>query len=285
MFTFNAYRYNLLEPNQKNMFDLKTKEEHFNNLLIAIHKAKKEVFIHFGNKNILFHHSQLTDTIFLLQLAKEETFQKPTEGSEELLEVTDIRFPFIFIIVDVQRQILLIQERTSIMTIESIVNRLEAHWTSKLSEYHIVFTIRPINDSNNFWDELKDAEQIEEFDVTLNAPNLFRGRFEASKFVQEVYDEYNITDFTMRFRNKIGQLKVVKENVEDLVKLAAAGAGEFALRIIDKGVKKTIKSIKWVVKKVYTVNRIEDLDVQQLENDLRELDTLSEIDNEDGREL
>ncbi len=50
--------------------------------------------------------------------------------------------------------------------------------------------------------------------LVLNAPNLFKGRFKASEFVFEVHELYNITEFTVKLKNKLGQLKLYKDNLQ-----------------------------------------------------------------------
>lgn len=276
MIKFFSYRFNILASRQQRMFDDKTKEEKFAEIIASLRQTKKDQYLHYNSKYFLYFSNSLTDTIHLLTLAKEESYIKPTEGDLNVIQVTDVRTPFIYVIIDMSRQIILIQEKSTVFNSEYAQARLQDYFTQKLATSNVTVDIEPIIDKNTFWDEVDDADSIEEFDITLNAPNLFRGRFAASKFVQEVYEDFNISEFTIKLKSKLGQLKLMRENIQDYIALASAGAGTFVLKVIKDGQKKIIKSYQWVVRKSYPVNEIEDINIVQLEEDLKELDRLND---------
>lgn len=279
MLKFFSYRFNLIIPAQKSLFDNKSKEEHFSDAIALLRDNKKAQFHHYNSKYFIYFSDSLSDKIHLLTLAKEESYTKPIEGDLTVLQVTDVRTPFIYVILDVKRQIILIQEKTTVFLPEYAQARLQDYFTQSLALQSIVVNLEPIVDKKTFWDEVNDADSIEEFDLTLNAPNLFRGRFKASEFVKEVYEDFNISEFTVKFKNKLGQLKLLKENVQDFVALASAGAGTFVLKVIKDGHRKVVKSYQRIVKKSYSIDDIQDIDVKKLESDLEELDTINDPDS------
>lgn len=276
MIKFFTYRFNILVSRQQRMFEEKTKEQQFSEIIESLRENKKDQYLHYNSKYFLYFSNSLTDTVHLLTLAKEESYIKPTEGDLNVIQVTDVRTPFIYIIIDMTRQIILIQEKSTVFTSEYAQARLQDYFSQKLAASNVTVDIEPIIDKNTFWEEVEDADSIEEFDITLNAPNLFRGRFEASKFVQEVYEDFNISEFTIKLKNKLGHLKLMKENIQDFIALASAGAGTFVLKVIKDGQKKIIKSYQWVVRKSYPINEIEDINIVKLEEDLEELDKLND---------
>lgn len=278
MIKFFTYRFNILASRQQRMFDDTTKEQKFSEIIGQLRQNKKDQYLHYNSKYFLYFSNSLTDTIHLLTLAKEENYIKPTEGDLNVIQVPDIRTPFIYVIIDMVRQIILIQEKSTVFTSEYAQARLQDYFTQKLAASNVTVDIEPIIDKKTFWDEVNDADSVEEFDITLNAPNLFRGRFEASKFVQEVYEDFNISEFTIKLKSKLGHLKLMKENVQDFIALASAGAGTFVLKVIKDGQKKIIKSYQWVVRKSYPINEIEDINIQKLEEDLDGLDKLNDPD-------
>ncbi|GGG91602.1 hypothetical protein [Pedobacter zeae] len=276
MLKFFSYRFNLVASLQKSLFDNKTKEEYFHDLIKLLRDNNKAQFHHYNSKFILYFYNSLADDIHLLTLAKEESYTKPIEGELNVIQVTDVRTPFIYVILDVSRQIILIQDRAAVFQPDFAQARLRDYFTQNLVLNNITVALEPIVDNKTFWEEVDDADSIEEFDLTLNAPNLFRGRFKASEFVREVYEDFNISEFTIKLKSKIGQLKLMKDNVQDFVALASAGAGTFILKVLKDGQRKVIRSYQRIVKKFYPTDNIEELDVERLKQDLEELDRMND---------
>ena len=52
--------------------------------------------------------------VYALELAREETFKIPVEGETKIEEVPVVNTPFVYVIVDTKRQIILIQEKNKL---------------------------------------------------------------------------------------------------------------------------------------------------------------------------
>lgn len=117
MIRFYSYRYNLIEPNliQKSLFDEKiVKEEIFVQLISELAQKKKISFTYRNLKYILFFTKIINEQIYSIQLAKEEKFNKNVEGTESVVVVQDLRTPYVYILLDIKRQIVFIQDKTTV---------------------------------------------------------------------------------------------------------------------------------------------------------------------------
>jgi hypothetical protein len=280
MIRFYSYRYNLIEPNtiQKSLFDEKiVKEELFVQLISELAQKKKISFIYRNLKYILFFTKKINQELYCIQLAKEEKFKKNVEGNETVVVVQDLRTPYVYILLDLKRQIVFIQDKTTVYNSVDIPKaKIESFFSDNLSIHNISFFLKPIIDKNEFWNEISTVDEIEKFDLRLNAPNLFNGRFKANDLVKEVYEETNITEFRIILINKLKQLKLYKANLEDYVALASAGAGKYTVTAYRNGKKFILSSIDKIIKKNYDIDKLEELDENVLGQDLDKLDKLND---------
>lgn len=261
---------------QQSMFDVearKSKETYFAQVIHSLNEEKKSSFFSWGIKYMVFFIKEPLQNVFFVELAKEEVYMKPIEGDSSIEEIQDTRTPFINIIIDLKRQILLIQDKTALFNNVDVPKvKIESFFSERLSEKQITVYLKPITDKNEFWSEVETLDNISEFDLTLNAPNLFKGRFKASEFVKEVYEMYNISEFKVSLKNKMGKLSIMKENLQDYISLASAGAGKYVLKAIRDGKRVLLTSMDTIVKIIYNEEKIEEIDTQKLENDLIDLD-------------
>jgi hypothetical protein len=272
----------LIEPSikQTNIFEEnKPKEQYFKDLIVKWQTEKKSIYFNYGIKYIIFVLSEILDGVYIGELAKEEIYTKPVEGETSITETQDLRTPFVYLIVDINKQILLIQDKTTVFQdIELTKTKIESFLTENLSKNSISVYLEPITDKKDFWQELAELGDIAitDLDLTLNAPNLFRGRFAANEFVREIYEELNITEVTLKFKNRIGKLKVMSQNLGDYVALASSGGGKYLLKGIKNGRRVAVKSIDFIRKKIYDEDRIEEIDKNKLSSDLEDLDKLND---------
>lgn len=275
MLRFYSYRINLLTQN--NLFaGIEPKETTFQKVIDDLREKNKDTFIARNSKFILFFYKELMPNVYALELAREETFKIPIEGETKIEEIPVVNTPFVYVIVDTKRQIILMQEKTSVFQdVEVSVARLKLYFENKLIPNFITPAIQPITDNTQFWDEIEGAD-ITEFDITLEAPNLFKGRQKAEDLVEEIHEEFNITEVEIKLRNKLGKLKLLYENAKNFVSLAASGAGKYVLRGFKNGKELIIKSYQYIKKKTYDVEDPEQINRGELESDLKELDKLNE---------
>lgn len=275
MLRFYSFRINLLTQN--NLFaGIEPKEKTFQKVIDDLKEKNKDSFIVRNSKFILFFYKELMPNVYALELAREETFKIPIEGETKIEEVPVVNTPFVYVILDTKRQIILMQEKTTVFQdVDVSVSRLKSYFENKLIPNFITPAIQPITDNAQFWEEIEGAN-ITEFDITLEAPNLFKGRQKAEDLVEEIHEEFNITEVEIKLRNKLGQLKLLYENAKNFVSLAASGAGKYILKGFKNGKELLIKSYQYIKKKTYDVENPEQINPDELEKDLNELDKLNE---------
>jgi hypothetical protein len=277
---FHIYRLSLvpqLSYQLKISFDGKTKEQRFVDLIEEIKESKKMSFSSRNTKFTIYYVEELKEGTHGFSLAREDNFIKPVEGDTSIEELIDVKTPFIHIIVDQKSQIVLIQEKLSVFNdITTPVKRVEEFLNNKLRNYDINNFLEPITENKDFWQEVETLDSISEFDIMLTGPNLFGGRQKAADVVKSAYEEFNISEFEIKLKNKFNQLKLSIDAIGDFVALVAAGAGKYTLKAMKDGKKISIKSYQFIKSKFYDIETLNAIDREQLRNDLNEFNYLND---------
>lgn len=279
MIQFKAYRL-LLVINDNTLFhNSKTKEEYFEDVLDSL-KENRAIFTIRRTKYIFYLINEMYNGVYLLELAREETQKIPTEGKNRVEEKSVIKTPFIYVIIDKKRQIVLIQEKSNVFVeTEDAAQKIIHYMRLKLQLHYIRPNLDPMTDSRSFWSIVETADSISEFDITLRGKNLFKGRQKAEDLVEEISDEFNATDFEIKLRNQAGKLKLLYDNVKDFITLAATGGGKFMLKYYKDGQRFVKKSYDFIRGLKYNVEKPEDISIDQLDDDLYKLDNENNSEN------
>jgi hypothetical protein len=89
--------------------------------------------------------------VYALELAREETFKILVEGETKIEEVPVVNTPFVYVIVDTIRQIILMQKKTSFFhEVDVSVARLKLFFENKLMPNFITPAIQPINELQRY---------------------------------------------------------------------------------------------------------------------------------------
>lgn len=274
---FSSFRINLLtEPNSL-FAEFENKEGFFSEAIDSIKNEKKRGVTIKKDKFFIYHIKLMGDGIHLLQFAKEEIETVPVEGDTKIEDVQFQRTPYIYIIVDVKRQIFLFEDKTAVFQRpEYAASKIEYYLRGLFANNYITPSITPITDKKDFWDFVDNADGVRELEVTLNAPNLFKGRHKAEELAEEAKEEFNITDISIILRNKFNALKIVKDEVAEYIKLASSGAGSYVVKVIKNAKLLVLKSYQSICKKDYDVDDPANIPPDELNSDLDELDHLNE---------
>ncbi len=270
---YYAYRIFLIDSDQSVIFsDDVTKKERLLKLFEQIEEKNKVEFIDKNKRYLFCFFKRYSDKFYIIQFAKEQSYFKPSEGEKIIENIEDLKYPFIYLIIDISRQIILIQYKTTVFKDLDIPKvKIENFLSRKFKSYGISVKIQEISSEITFWEQLKEFDEIFTFDITLSGPNLFGARYQASKFVQDLHENYNSDEFNIKLKNALGKLKLLKENVSDYIKLANAGAGRFVVEVAKKGIRDKIGSFTNILKKHYDKD-IDKLSEKQLNDDFNDLD-------------
>jgi hypothetical protein len=253
------------------------KEAIFARKILELFELQKIQFTYWRTRHVIYFIDKVADGLYYLELAKEEEYVKPIEGETSIEEVPDKRSPFIFLILDVRRQILLIQDKTTVFQeADTAKIRMEKFLQDQLEYIGIVVLLKPISDRQDFWSKVEGMNRIENFELTFNGPNLFEGRQSAADLVKDLHKDFNFTEFKLWFKNKIGSLKLLKQNVNDYLSLISAGGGKYIVKGFKEGKKIIVDSVLSIYQLFYEVDDLRELPEEKVQKDLDKIDKLND---------
>lgn len=154
-----------------------------------------------------------------------------------------MEYPYIYIIIDLKRQIVLIENKTSIFRTINIAKNKFIEWiTLKKEMFDYNLKIDEITYEQVFWDYVKNSNSIYELTLRMKSPNLFDGWIEANELLKKLKSIFNNTETQIKFSNENGKLVILKEQVESYIKYITGGGGDWKLKAFYNGVTRTLKS-------------------------------------------
>jgi len=274
MITFYSYRYLLARTIQTNLDTVsKTNNEFFTDFFSQIEDMGKVVYKISRKKYFFYFIDKIDSNIYLLQFAKEQEIQIPHEGKNSVDLMTDIITPYVNMIVDLKRQIILIENKLVVYSDnETPRARISKLLEQFLHPYDIIINVKEISSSKQFWENINQADQIYNITLDLPPPNLFNGRFEADKLVKEVYGSTHFSDFKIILKSATGGLKILKDAFGSYINLIASGGGSYTVKLLLDGIRDKIGNFKYVRKLIYDVKDLKEIDKDKLKRDLDNLD-------------
>ena len=116
--SFGAFRYFIVPCEQMSLFD--TVEEKrataVNSFFSQLAEMKKRNWEIKGKKHLLVFNTKLSEDIFICKFSKETTKTIFKESDDDIENVDEPDYPFIYVIFDTARQIALIELKTSVFS-------------------------------------------------------------------------------------------------------------------------------------------------------------------------
>ncbi len=255
---FASYRYFLVPCNQLTLFSNSSnnREEAVKSFFQELETNKKIPFEQGGRKLILVLERKIETHVFVCKFAVEKSETRHYEAQTDIMNVIEPDFPYIYLIIDVMRQLILIEVNTSVFSsVSGAKGKVQFFLGQQFMPNGFEVLLEEIVDKNTFWNYVEKCTGIYDVSVTLNSPNLFGGFFEVEKMLHEIQQLYNNTQTTMRVSNGDGKLSGISRGnpaLESSIRYAAAGAGEWTLTGEVNQRRQTFKS-KHKIKKVNLV--------------------------------
>jgi hypothetical protein len=230
---FFAYRYFLVPNEQISIFQQQIREK---NLLI------REVFKELESKNklskilgdrkyLLYFYNKISDDIYVCKFAKETHFVKYEEGDIDINNINDSEYPFIYIIVDLSRQIILFEHKPSIFRTPTASKYKFIEWiTTDKDMFDYNLKIDEITYEHAFWDYIERSDSIYEIVLNMKSPNLFDGWLEANNFLKMIKELFNNTESEIKLSNEKGKLVIDKKYFETFIRYITGGGGYWRLK-------------------------------------------------------
>ena len=265
--SFGAYRYFIVPNEQMSLFDTieEKRKSAVQNFFSSLVQEKKRSWEIKNRKHLLVFNRQISDSVFICKFSMETKKTIFIESESDIENIDEVDYPFIYVIIDTLRQIILFELKTSVFSSLNVSKeKLKACFESVFSLYGFEVLFEEITDSNTFWTFVNDATGIYEIAMILNSPNLFGGFNNTNDMLKQISETYNNSQTTIKLTGKKAVLRNIKQNnkpLSDAVEYVSGGGGEWTLTVASKsGERKTYKS-KHNIRKV-TVRRINSKDHQ-----------------------
>lgn len=229
-----------------------------------------------GKLYLIYYHQDISEGIHALQIARQDTVQEPKIGEHGVTNQEDIIYPYSYFILDINRQILLVQEKISAFReVAAIVSRASDFLEKTLIRQKVTAAIEAISDAEDVWEEIEQAREVYSLTVDIVPPNFFGARFRSNVDIREAYEETNFTKFKLLLSNKFGALRIPREEFQDLFQTIASGAGEFVIKLRDRAGKILKIGNSSRPKSIELPEEPRDINSEELQAELRKIDELN----------
>ena len=273
--SFGAFRYFIVPCEQMSLFD--TVEEKrataVNSFFSQLAEMKKRNWEIKGKKHLLVCNTKLSEDIFICKFSKETTKTIFKESDDDIENVDEPDYHFIYVIFDTARQIALIELKTSVFSsLNQAKEKLKVCFQKTFTLFGFEVFFEEITDSSTFWNFVSDSYGVYDLTLTLNSPNLFGGFSNTNEMLKTIKETYNNSQTTIKLSSKnpnITNLTQQNTLLNDAIDYASAGGGEWSLTVAAKDKeKRTIKS-KHNVRKVSVRKIHPKQDQKDIEDDIR----------------
>lgn len=285
---FFAYRY-LVTP-KSNQISLqqvanKNKEELMYDIIHQLAMSTKTEFIK-GNKRFLFYGSQSKKNIFILKYAREIIENRYTEGDDDIEVNKSKEVKYIYIILDTEHQIVLMERNHSVFhSISQAVSVLSDFFREKMYDFDYVVNIYPLASKRKFWNYVESADEIFELALVMNAPNMaFFGHDDTRDVLRQIKEATNNEEFDIAFKNKEGNLKIAKETLGGWIDYVREIGGKYLLKFSVNGIKETKTSSSDTVKTYISKKKNTKFTEEEIENIKTKIEAINTLESRDDAE-
>ncbi|MBO0950703.1 hypothetical protein [Fibrella forsythiae] len=274
MANYSAYRILLSQPDQLQIGrERRSKTQLLNDTIKELSGELKVSFFRGEKRYIFYYVRRIIGTIHLFELAREDTVREPKEGDRGTEEVELTITPFIYFIIDVTKQVVLIQKKTSVFhDTDSAANRIAEFFENQLSNDLVIAQLHPIVRADNFWEEIKEAKEVHSLELDIAPPNFFGTRFKSNIDIKAAHEETNFTKFKIYLSNKYGDLRIAQENFQDLIQTLASGAGDYVADLVDKFGRRITLTNATRKRSISLPDNLKEIDGEKLRIDIDDID-------------
>ena len=287
--TYFAYRYFLIPNKQKPLFSESTsssreRKEKLREIFKGLETGNREHEI--GEREyILYLSAKFSDDLYLCKFAIEKSITRHKPENEDIEDIKEPDYPFIYFFVDLNHQLFLIEKNTTVMQkVEYTAKKIEKFMKKEVEKYDFSFKLEEITFEKRFWDFVEKSDGIFELGLRLNSPNLFGGKLGTEELLEDIHDSLNNTESEFGFINEEGNLSVKEEDLEDFIKYITQGGGQWKLDAELEGNRKKVTSKASDNIKSFTLPReLEEQLSEGLKKQVKkEIEKIDDIIEEDG---
>lgn len=233
-----------------------------------------------GAKRFLFYGFQRNERINIFKFAKESLENIFVEGETDILVEKIKEAKFVYVIIDTENQIILIERNMSVFPkVETSINYLGKILRETMQVHDYAVNIYPLSTNYKFWNYVESADLIYELKIEMNAPNMpLFGNSSTRKLLQQIKNDTNNEKFQMSFINLDGKLKVVKDTMGDYINYILEVGGKYFLSFSKDGVKDTKTSQSDISKTYINRKKEEKYTEVEIENITTKIESIHKLD-------
>jgi hypothetical protein len=286
---FFAFRY-MVTPinNQISVFHElgKSKEELMKEIVYSLNENTKTEWLK-GSKRYLVYGFQKKNNFFILKYARESIGKNYVEGESDIEIKKVIETKYVYLIIDVEHQVILIERNTSVFgSVRSAMNILSDYFREKMREHDYVVNIYPLVSKKSFWNYVEEADEIFELNLLLNAPNMpFLGDSDTRSVLQKIKDTTNNEEFEIGLRNKEGSLKVISDTLGTWINYIREVGGRYTIKYNQNGIQHRKTSYDDTAITYIPLKRTENYSEEELQNIEDKLKLMHNIENRENGKI
>lgn len=249
---FNPYRYFIIPSSDQYHIDhymseypLDKKALVISDLFLSDNIGKKHKVTYYNHNFLIYIIKTLKSRYVLLKLAKEKQRELHQEGEFDIEEKVTDDYPYIYIIIDLNNQVILIEHLTTVFNSSfTSQNIIKTFLLEHAAKYHYEIKSHPMLISDSFWESVQKAEAIHELQIKLESPNLFDGMIDINTTLKKIKKKYNNTETNIKLVNNSESLLLQKENEElkSAINYVANGGGDWVMSIQENNHNYDVKS-------------------------------------------
>lgn len=267
-FKFFAFRYFVVESSQISLLN-----DGVSPIIKMIEdcKRKRQISINVENRmDILTFEKEYDTNTFLFKFSRDFPITKYVNDDfkKDIIEITESNYPYIYVIIDVKKQIVLLERKTSIYpNATAVKNAFKAFVLTYNYSENYTFSMDEIIELSRFWNIISNSREIFELTLNLKSPNLFGGMLTTNDLLKKTKETYNNDEIEIKFKNSKGKLKINRE-IDDAIKYAGSGGGSWKItRKRDDNMKKETLSSKSAIK-IVEITGIDNSEQLRFDNDI-----------------
>ncbi|SDH62079.1 hypothetical protein SAMN05421846_101339 [Chryseobacterium taeanense] len=265
-----------------NIFEIihsNSKESLIKKLLLDLLKQKK-ISWNYGTKRYIFTGIEKFDNdIFIIKFARESLNKIYVEDEIDIKKTDILEARYVYLIIDINNQILLIEDKRSIFqNFETAIALINRFINGKIKDYNYHLNIFPLATKYTFWKYVDEADKIYKLILKLNAPNMaFFANRSTQKILKAIKEEVNNDELDLIFKNSDGNLEIKKNGIGTWIDYIREIGGRYFMKYKEGGKIKTLSSDN----DIYNIElNIDDkLDQNQKESIKSQISRISELDN------
>jgi len=260
---FYSYRYFVVKNTQLSLFE----NDDLSPIIDMIEKCQKEKQISVeveGREDLLLYAHNYNEHTHLFKFCRNFPITKYIHDEEkaEIVESREPNYPFVYVIIDTHKQIVLLENKTTIYpTIDSCKNAFKAFVIAFIHNLNYSYSMDEITNLSTFWETIKNADKIFELKLNLKSPNLFGSALATNALLKGIKEDFNNDELDMSLKNTDGNLSITQEKLGDAIDYAGGGGGHWQLLLIRKG--HTTKT------KVISNKSVKTIEVTNFEDEIR----------------